>query len=240
MIAHCLFEQSGTFKNQFKKLGIDAYDYDILNNFGETDYQIDLFGQIEGGYQGKPSIFDNISKDDIIMAFFPCVRFENQCMLLFRGQNAGMKKWSLKKKMEYDMKIIEELKYMYLYVNKLFIICIDRGLKLIMENPYSEEHFLRRYWCYPATIIDRDRRQNGDYFAKPTQFWFLNCEPKDNLIFEPIEYNGVDTKDALRWMDKSTWSKTGAKTRKEARSMIHPTYANRFIRRYIVDTGNKI
>jgi hypothetical protein len=49
MIAHCLFEQSGTFKNQFKKLGIDAYDYDILNNFGETDYQIDLFGQIEGG-----------------------------------------------------------------------------------------------------------------------------------------------------------------------------------------------
>lgn len=27
MIAHCFFEQSGTFKNQFKKLGIDAYDY---------------------------------------------------------------------------------------------------------------------------------------------------------------------------------------------------------------------
>ena len=31
--AHCLFEQSGTFKNEFKKLGIDAYDYDILNDF---------------------------------------------------------------------------------------------------------------------------------------------------------------------------------------------------------------
>lgn len=240
MIAHCFFEQSGTFKNQFKKLGIDAYDYDILNNFGETDYQIDLFGQIEGGYQGKPSIFDNISKDDIIMAFFPCVRFENQCMLLFRGQNAGMKKWSLKKKMEYDMKIIEELKYMYLYVNKLFIICIDRGLKLIMENPYSEEHFLRRYWCYPATIIDRDRRQNGDYFAKPTQFWFLNCEPKDNLIFEPLDYHGLDAKDAIRMMKKKDWEKTRAKTVKEARSMIHPSYANRFIRRYIIDTENKI
>ena len=28
---HCLFEQSGTFKNEFKKLGIDAYDYDIQN-----------------------------------------------------------------------------------------------------------------------------------------------------------------------------------------------------------------
>ena len=27
MIAHCMFEQSGTFKNEFKKLGIEALDY---------------------------------------------------------------------------------------------------------------------------------------------------------------------------------------------------------------------
>lgn len=32
MIAHCLFEQSGTFKNEFKKLGIESYDYDIQND----------------------------------------------------------------------------------------------------------------------------------------------------------------------------------------------------------------
>lgn len=49
MIAHCLFEQSGTFKNEFKKLGIEAYDYDILNDYGQTDYQIDLFHEIRGG-----------------------------------------------------------------------------------------------------------------------------------------------------------------------------------------------
>ena len=42
-IAHCLFEQSGTFKNEFKKLGFKAFDYDILNDFGETDFKIDLF-----------------------------------------------------------------------------------------------------------------------------------------------------------------------------------------------------
>ena len=23
-----------------------------------------------------------------------------------------------------------------------------------------------------------------DYFKKPTQYWFLNCEPKNNLIFD--------------------------------------------------------
>ena len=33
---YCLFEQSGTFKNEFLKLGINAYDYDIQNNFGQT------------------------------------------------------------------------------------------------------------------------------------------------------------------------------------------------------------
>lgn len=46
MIAHCLFEQSGTFKNEFKKLGYESYDYDIQNEFGETDYVIDLFEEI--------------------------------------------------------------------------------------------------------------------------------------------------------------------------------------------------
>lgn len=49
MMVHCLFEQSGTFKNEFLKLGIKAEDYDILNDFGETDHVIDLFSEIRGG-----------------------------------------------------------------------------------------------------------------------------------------------------------------------------------------------
>ena len=47
--AHCLFEQSGTFKNEFRSMGIDAEDYDILNEFGQTDHVIDLFAEIRGG-----------------------------------------------------------------------------------------------------------------------------------------------------------------------------------------------
>lgn len=57
---HLMFEQSGVFKNEFKKLGYEAYDYDIQNNFGETDYQIDLFKEIEDAYDGEPSLFDQI------------------------------------------------------------------------------------------------------------------------------------------------------------------------------------
>ena len=48
---HCFFEQSGTFKNEFIKLGIPAEDYDIQNNFGETDHVIDLFGEIDRAYE---------------------------------------------------------------------------------------------------------------------------------------------------------------------------------------------
>ena len=48
---HCFFEQSGTFKNEFKKLGYEAFDYDILNDFGETDFQVDLFKEIDTAYE---------------------------------------------------------------------------------------------------------------------------------------------------------------------------------------------
>lgn len=56
MIAHCLFEQSGTFKNEFKKLGYEAYDYDIQNEFNETDYVIDLFSEIGGGHMTESRV----------------------------------------------------------------------------------------------------------------------------------------------------------------------------------------
>ena len=39
---HCFFEQSGTFKNVAKSLGVKAYDYDILNEYGETDHTAEL------------------------------------------------------------------------------------------------------------------------------------------------------------------------------------------------------
>lgn len=48
---HCLFEQSGTFKNEFIKLGIQAEDYDILNQFNQTDHVIDLYNEIEACYK---------------------------------------------------------------------------------------------------------------------------------------------------------------------------------------------
>ena len=75
---HLFFEQSGTFKNEFIKLGIPAEDYDIQDNFGQTDHVVDLFDHIEREYdktRQDKTIFDDITKDDLIMAFFPCIYF---------------------------------------------------------------------------------------------------------------------------------------------------------------------
>ena len=125
---------------------------------------------------------------------------------------------------------------LYELVNKLFIVCIKRGLKMVCENPYSEEHYLRRYWCMKPGVIDRDRRMRGDYYKKPTQYWFINCEPSNHVIFEAIKDNSLDAKNPIQKMSAGTFEKeTGIKTRRQtARSMIHPDYANRFIREYIL------
>lgn len=163
MVAHCLFEQSGTFKNEFKKLGIDAYDYDILNDFGQTDYVVDLFKAIDDEYQEHQglTLFDKFKEDDIILAFFPCTRFEGQALLLFRGQQRQLIEKSDLEKLEYDLQLHNELHTLYEKITKLAIICIRRNLKLIIENPYSTQHYLYRYWSLKPTIIDLDRRRGG-------------------------------------------------------------------------------
>lgn len=227
MIAHCLFEQSGTFKNEFKRLGVESYDYDILNNYGQTDYICDLFNEIEGGYEGQPSVFDSFDKDDVIMAFFPCTRFEAKIPLSFRGESWQMKHYTLRQKLEYAMKLHEELHRNYMLISKLVLIALDRGLKLIIENPYTAPHYLTTYWCVKPAIIDKDRRDNGDYLKKPTQYFFIGCEPKQNIIFEPLDY--AEKRTIAHMTNKD------GKSRQERRSEMHPQYANRFIRQYILD-----
>ena len=124
---YCLFEQSGTFKNAFKELGINAEDYDILNDFGQTDHQIDIFAEIDKAYEGEPSIFDNIGKMDLCLAFFPCTRFQSYNACNFQGKNHGMKDWNTSQKLEYSMKLHEELHRLYILLCKLFQISLRGG-----------------------------------------------------------------------------------------------------------------
>lgn len=225
--AHCLFEQSGTFKNAFKKLGIDAEDYDILNSFGETDHQIDLFAEIQNAYIGKPSIFDGIKKDDVVVAFFPCTRFESRVPLILRGEQFQMQKWTDSQKLENSIKTHDELHLFYTLLCKLFLVSIRGGWPMIVENPYMQPHYLTQFFPIKPKVIIKDRNKEGDYFKKPTQFFFVNCEPEQNVVFAPIEpITPVNVDDAQR-LDVSG-------TRAEKRSLMHPQFVERFIKTYIV------
>ena len=216
-----MFEQSGTFKNEFKKLGYNAIDYDILNDFGETDQVVDLFEQINIAFDGGGTLFDEIDKNDLIFAFFPCIRFSNQAYMIFQGTQRQLKDKSLEEKMLVDLKTHQELHDLYTLICKFVIVCCRKGLKLIIENPYSLEHYLTRYWACRATIIDDDRREMGDYYKKPTQYFFVNCVPGNNFIFEAVN---IKTKKTISFTNSQV-----------DRSLISPDYAERFIRTYLIE-----
>ena len=168
-------------------------------------------------------MFDTISPEDIIIAFFPCVRFSAQNIINIRGNNFGMKNWTLEQKLIYGFEKCDEMAYFFKLISKLVIVALWKELKLIIENPYGEQHFLTRYWCLQPKIIDQNRRENGDYYKKPTQYFFVNCEPKNssiNFLFEPIEWVDVKRIEITR--------------NQVERSLIHPQYANRFLRRYVI------
>ena len=217
---YCFFEQSGTFKNEFKKLGYEAIDYDIQNEFEETDCVCDLFEEIKRAYNNEDSIFDSITSKDTILAFFPCIRFEDQIQMFFRGTAFQQKNWTNEQKLEYCLKLHNELHQLYEIVTKLVIVCIKRKIPLIIENPYSSTHYLVKYFPIRSKIIDMDRTKKGDYFKKPTQYWFVNCEPKNGLIFE-----------AQHMCKKCIIAQT---KKGIERSLISREYANRFIREYIL------
>ena len=224
---HCFFEQSGTFKNEFKKLGYEAYDYDIQNNFNETDYQIDLFKEIESAYEGGGSIFDSITSDDLIIAFFPCIYFTgSQNPIYFKG---CLPQWRDKPKdfiIKCILKRAMQREYFYELLLKLSSTIYKNNLRLIIENPYDDSmHFLKNNFISEPAIIDKNRMLRGDYFMKPTGYWFLNCSPTYGESFQNDKEQKI--------IRKCKSSKVVGLCSEE-RSMISPDYARNFICDFIL------
>ena len=149
-------------------------------------------------------------------------------MLWFRGEALQEKNFSDIQKLESDLTLHRELSENYELITKLAIIILKRGLRMVFENPMSEQHYLTRYWCLKPSICDSNRRLNGDYMKKPTQYWFIGFEPYQNLVFEPIDYVEYRTHQGMKAKD--------GKSKTVRRSEIHPQYASRFIRQYILES----
>lgn len=222
---HCFFEQSGCFKNIFRELGIDAFDYDIQNNFGETEYIVDLFDAIEKAYDGKPSLFDNITEDDLIIAFFPCIYFSALSQMAFSFGYTNYRKMSMKEKTDRILERSHNREYFFSLAVKMISVAHQRGLRLIMENPWSEQTFLKANFVMAPTIVDMDRTRRGDYFVKPTAYFYVNCEPTKGFTWQ---------KNHERKIILNTKASKQAGLCSEDRSMISVDYARNMICDWII------
>lgn len=227
---HCFFEQSGTFKREFIKLGIPAEDYDILDNFGETDHTDDLFAEIEKAYEGQPSLFDTIdAENDFIMAFFPCIHFCGVSQMWFNMNHRDYRKWDTKRIIDYILKKNQERAYFFEVLNKFVGVCLMRKIRMVLENPISMQSFLRVFLKQPD-IEDYNRMTRGDYMVKPTGYWFWNCEPTHGQTYQK-------DKEHIALMKLPKAPKAGQCS--EKRSLISPDYARNFICDFILGKTQK-
>ena len=228
---HCFFEQSGTFKNEFIKLGIPAEDYDIQNNFGQTDHVVDLFAEIETAYGGGQSkVWDSITCDDLIMAFFPCIYFSALSQMAFSFGCVNYRKLTDKEKSDAILERSHNRERFFGLAVKMLTIAKMRGLRLVMENPWAEQTFLKANFVMPPTLVDNNRMLRGDYFVKPTAYWFINCKPTQGLTIQKDKKQKIINK-----------AKPAAKAGlcSEERSMISPDYARNFICDFILGKEQK-
>lgn len=134
------------------------------------------------------------------------------------------KKWKPKEITDYIVKKNQERAYFYEVIVKFCGLCLDRGLRMIFENPYMGQTMLRVF-LKPPTIVDNNRMIRGDYMIKPTGYWFWNCEPTYGLT----EQNDKKRREPMKMKNGKE-----AGVCSEDRSMISPDYARNFICDFIL------
>ena len=179
---------------------------------------------------GVESIFDKMTKDDLIMAFFPCIYFCAPSQMNFTWGCINYRKMTYKEKTDAILKRSKDRERFYSIVIKMFSVVAERGIRLIMENPWSENTYLKGNFIIPPALVDNNRMLRGDYRVKPTAYWYVNCEPTSGFSFQ----NDKEKKTHM----KSRGSKKAGLCSEE-RSMISPDYARNFICDFIIGKEQK-
>lgn len=168
-----------------------------------------------------------MSYDDLIFAFFPCIFFCQASQSAFTYTYNNYAKLNISQKTEKILERSKNREYFYSLLIKLFGIVQSSGLRMIVENPYSGQHYLilPQNFVMPPTMIDHNRQKRGDYFKKPTAYWFVNCEPTNGHSYQkPKETKTVFTAKGAAHAGLCS----------EERSLISPDYARNFICDFIL------
>ena len=115
---------------------------------------------------------------------------------------------------------------------KLVFIAMHDRLRLVIENPATMPSYLIGTQNFPnPTFIDKNRMERGDWFVKPTAYWFFNCEPTHGFTYQNDKKQKIINK-----------CKQGIKAGicSEERSLISPDYARNFICDFILGKKQSI
>lgn len=159
------------------------------------------------------------------MAFFPCIYFSCLSQMAISWGCTNYRKLDIHQTTEEILKRVKNREYFFGLAVKMLAVAKERGLRLIMENPWSQQTYLKANFVMAPSLIDSDRTKRGDYFIKPTAYWFINSEPTYGKSFQKPQLT-------KRIMDCKKGIKAG--TCSEERSMISSDYARNFICDFIL------
>ena len=201
-----------------------------------------------------------MTPDDLIMAFFPCIRF---CSVMERLQHEDFYDASQRRNANYGTpeyyirkwqvlrNYSQERFRLYDIALKMFAVCQIRGLRMVMENPWHPVNFTNHFWFARVSLIDKDRTKRGDVYRKPTAYWFVNCKPMHGFSYcqTPRDNIKVITSGSGASRTKRKMAKTMERREldskyidhtsqsgicDESRSMISTDYARNFICDFIL------
>ena len=115
--------------------------------------------------------------------------------------------------------------YFYRLLIKFVYICVAYNIRMVFENPWSEQTYLKSNFLKVPDVIDSNRMKRGDYFNKPTAYWFWNFEPTYGESFQ-------NDKEKKIIMNMKGGIRAGLCS--EERSMISSDYARNFICDFIL------
>ena len=121
------------------------------------------------------------------------------------------------------MKLESQRSNLFQIFSKFYLVCMNRKIKTIIENPFTQPHYLTEYFPIKPALIDKDRSIHMDKFKKPTQYFFINFKPKDNHLMVKCEKSKVKIHDVHGFK----------------RSMIEKDYAEYFVNNYLIKDFNK-
>ena len=184
------------------------------------------FAEIETAYGGGASVFDSISYKDLILAFFPCIYFESVQQMYYSLDTLNNKHKPIVERIKDAIERIDKRTYFHIILYKMVFICYKKNLRLIIENPAGPNGFITSGQNFIApTFIDKNRLLRGDFYKKPTAYWFINCARTYGLTIQ---------KDKKQKFIDSARPAKEAGLCSEERSMISPDYARNFICDFIL------